>query len=148
MKAQILISLFLFNFLLACAQTNKADSEIEIETITDCDFGFDENDSTVVFADPITYPSFSIPYDSIQRFIKQNLNWNQEQNTIEGKSFVQFMVDLDGNITDVSIIKGLCDSCDSAAIEVVRKLPKMIPGKDENGQPMKTKMVMPIIFKL
>jgi protein TonB len=66
---------------------------------------------------------------------------------IEGKVFVEFVVDKDGSITDVKAIKGIGAGCDEEAIRVIQEAPKWKPGK-QRGRPVKVRMILPITFKL
>lgn len=66
---------------------------------------------------------------------------------IEGKVFVQFVVDKDGSLSDVQAIKGIGAGCDEEAVRVVKSAPKWKPGK-QRGQPVRVRMVLPITFKL
>jgi len=66
---------------------------------------------------------------------------------IEGKVFVQFIIDKEGNISDVKVVKGIHEDCDKEAIRVLEKAPKWKPGK-QRGVPVKVKMSLPISFKL
>jgi len=66
---------------------------------------------------------------------------------IEGKVFVEFVVDKDGTITDVKAIKGIGAGCDEEAIRVIQSSPKWNPGK-QRGRPVKVRMILPITFKL
>ncbi|MGB3589776.1 MAG: energy transducer TonB [Tunicatimonas sp.] len=66
---------------------------------------------------------------------------------IEGKVFVQFVVNTDGSLTDVQAIKGIGAGCDAEAIRVVKSHPKWQPGK-QRGKPVRVRMVIPITFKL
>jgi protein TonB len=66
---------------------------------------------------------------------------------IEGKVFVQFVVDKDGNLTDVKAVKGIGAGCDEEAVRVIKSAPKWKPGK-QRGRPVKVRMILPITFKL
>jgi len=66
---------------------------------------------------------------------------------IEGRVFVEFVVDKDGSITDVKAIKGIGAGCDEEAIRVIQAAPKWNPGK-QRGRPVKVRMILPITFKL
>ena len=66
---------------------------------------------------------------------------------IEGKVFVQFVVDKDGSITEVKAIKGIEAGCDDEAVRVLENSPVWIPGR-QNGQPVKVRMILPITFKI
>lgn len=82
-------------------------------------------------------------------FVRKNLKYPSQARRmgIEGKVFVQFVVDKDGTITDVQAIKGIGAGCDEEAIRVLSKHPKWKPGK-QRGRPVRVRMVIPITFKL
>jgi len=66
---------------------------------------------------------------------------------IEGKVFVEFVIERDGTITDVKAIKGIGAGCDEEAVRVVQSAPKWKAGK-QRGKPVRQRMVLPIAFKL
>jgi periplasmic protein TonB len=66
---------------------------------------------------------------------------------IEGKVFVEFVINRDGSITDVKAIKGIGAGCDEEAVRVVQAAPAWNPGK-QRGKPVRQRYVVPIIFKL
>ena len=66
---------------------------------------------------------------------------------IEGKVFVEFVIERDGTITDVKAIKGIGAGCDEEAVRVLQSAPKWKPGK-QRGKPVRQRMVLPIAFKL
>lgn len=66
---------------------------------------------------------------------------------VEGRVFVEFVVNRDGSIVDVKSIKGIGAGCDEEAVRVVQSAPAWKPGK-QRGKPVRQKMVIPIIFKL
>jgi periplasmic protein TonB len=66
---------------------------------------------------------------------------------IEGRVFVEFVIEKDGSITDVKSIKGIGAGCDEEAERILKSAPKWKPGK-QRGKPVRQKMVLPIMFKL
>jgi len=66
---------------------------------------------------------------------------------IEGKVFVQFVVDKDGTLTEVQAVKGIGAGCDEEAVRVIEGAPKWNPGK-QRGRAVKVRMILPITFKL
>lgn len=66
---------------------------------------------------------------------------------VEGKVYVQFVVEKDGTLTDIKIVKGIGAGCDEEAERVVKEAKKWKPGK-QRGRPVRQRMVIPIIFKL
>jgi protein TonB len=66
---------------------------------------------------------------------------------VEGKVFVEFVIERDGSITDVKAIKGIGAGCDEEAVRVLKGSPKWKAGK-QRGKPVRQRMVLPIAFKL
>ncbi len=66
---------------------------------------------------------------------------------VEGKVFIQFVIDKDGSVTNPSLLKGIGAGCDEEAIRVMKKAPRWIPGK-QRGKPVKVRMIIPIHFVL
>ena len=66
---------------------------------------------------------------------------------VEGKVFVEFVIERDGSITDVKAIKGIGAGCDEEAVRVLKTAPKWKAGK-QRGKPVRQRMVLPIAFKL
>lgn len=66
---------------------------------------------------------------------------------VEGRVYVQFVIEKDGRISDVKAIRGIGAGCDEEAVRVVEGAPKWKPGK-QRGRPVKQRIVLPINFKL
>lgn len=66
---------------------------------------------------------------------------------LEGKVFIQFVINKDGALADIKVIKGLGMGCDEEAIRLVSISPKWNPGT-QRGKPVKQRYTLPIIFKL
>lgn len=65
---------------------------------------------------------------------------------IEGRVFVQFIVDEDGNVQDPQVLRGVHKLLDEAAVEAVRQM-QFEPGK-QRGKPVKVQMSLPVTFRL
>jgi TonB family protein len=66
---------------------------------------------------------------------------------IEGKVFVEFVVEKDGSLSQVKALKGIGAGCDAEAVRVVQNAPHFNPGT-QRGKPVRVKMTLPVIFKL
>ncbi|MCK5210145.1 MAG: energy transducer TonB [Cyclobacteriaceae bacterium] len=66
---------------------------------------------------------------------------------IEGRVFVNFVVEKDGSLTDIRVVKGIGGGCDEEAIRVISQAPKWNPGK-QRGRAVRVRMVMPLLFKI
>jgi len=70
-----------------------------------------------------------------------------EENGIQGRVVLRFVVEKDGSISQVEVIKSVDPSLDKEAIRVTKSIPHWIPGK-QNGQPVRVKFTLPVTFKL
>lgn len=70
-----------------------------------------------------------------------------EKKKVEGKVFVTFVVDTDGSITDVTLMKKVFPSLDAEAMRVISAMPKWVPGK-QRGQVVRVRFTVPIMFRL
>ncbi len=61
---------------------------------------------------------------------------------------VGFTIDVDGSITNVKVIDGEHEALDKKAVEIVESMPKWVPGKTEDGKPIKVDFAIPIRFNL
>jgi len=85
----------------------------------------------------------------MQKFIAENLKYPivAQESGIQGRITVRFIVTKTGEISDVTIIRGIDPSCDKEAIRLVKAMPKWIPGK-QNGQNVPVYFTLPIVFRL
>jgi len=83
------------------------------------------------------------------QFVQKNLKYPAQARRmgIEGKVFVQFVVDKNGQLTEVTAVKGIGAGCDEEAVRVIEGAPKWKPGK-QRGRAVKVRMILPITFKL
>lgn len=92
------------------------------------------------------YPGGEI---ALKAFINQNLQYPKQavEMSISGRVFVSFMVEEDGTIRNIKVIRGLGGGCDDEAIRIIKLMPKWIPGR-QNGHSVKSNFTLPIIFNL
>ena len=94
-------------------------------------------------------PSFPGGEVKLVEYIAKNLNYPQEaiEKGIEGRVFVGFIIDVDGSVTDVVLLRGNGGGCDEEAIRVIKSLPKWRPAK-QNGVFSRVSYQIPVNFKL
>jgi TonB family protein len=87
--------------------------------------------------------------DGLGKFISENLVYPEEARTkgIQGKVFVQFIVNEDGSISDPTIKRGIDTQLDNAALAVVKAMPNWNPGK-QKGKAIRQQFVLPVNFAL
>ena len=82
-------------------------------------------------------------------FIGKNLKYPRlaRQLDIEGKVTLTFIIERDGSLSDIEVIKGIGGGCDEEAVRVLAMSPKWNPGK-QRGVPVRVRMTLPVVFKL
>lgn len=87
--------------------------------------------------------------DAFRVYIQQNLRYPviAQENGISGRVYVSFVVDRDGSITNVQVVRGVDPSLDREAVRVVKSSPKWTPGK-QRGRPVRVSFTFPIVFQL
>ena len=68
------------------------------------------------------------------------------ENQIKGRLFIAFVVEKDGSISNLEVLKSLGYGCDEEAIRLFKEMPKWSPGLID-GKPVRQKFVQPILFK-
>ena len=107
-------------------------------------------DKDGVYTKPEVMPAYPGSNDALSSYINTNLVYPEQaiDNNVEGTVHVQFVVDKNGNISDVKTVGNkLGYGLDEEAVTVVSKLPKWTPGK-VNGKNVKTRLTIPITYKL
>ncbi|MEO5584037.1 MAG: TonB family protein, partial [Flavobacteriales bacterium] len=66
---------------------------------------------------------------------------------IQGKVYIEFVVDKDGSVEDVKVRRGVSPGLDKEALRAVKSMPKWSPGK-MNGKAVKCRFTIPVDFKL
>lgn len=94
-------------------------------------------------------PAFPGGIGAFNQFVVNNMHYprNARSMGIEGKVFVEAIVGKDGKLTDLKVLKGVGGGCDEEALRVVGLSPSWKPGR-QRGNPVRTRMVIPIVFKL
>lgn len=94
-------------------------------------------------------PSFPSNGNGINIYLASNMRYpkDAEKQGIEGRVVVTFVVEKDGSITNVEIIRNAHPSLDKEAKRIIEGMPNWNPGKID-GKPVRTKFTLPITFKL
>ena len=108
-----------------------------------------EKEDTPVFFIVEEMPDFPGGQLALRKFIAQAIKYPviAQENGIQGKVFVNFVVAKDGTVTNAKIARGVDPSLDKEALRVVNSLPKWKPGK-QGGKPVRVSYTVPINFVL
>ena len=140
------------------------DNEAEVETT---DFNSeDDADARVEIQAPIAppeeeeeeqvihirvekMPEFPGGQEALNRYLVRNIKYPllAQENGIQGRVVCQFVVNSDGSIVVISVVRGVEESLDKEAIRVIKSMPKWTPGR-QGGKSVRVKYTLPIRFKL
>jgi len=117
------------------------------EDIFSTDFGTGADDS-FMFVESM--PSFlGGDISKFQVWVRKRTNYPQEaiDNKINGTVILTFVVEKDGSVIEVTVLKGVHPVLDNEALKVISESPKWSPGK-QRGQPVRIRYIIPINFSL
>jgi protein TonB len=108
-----------------------------------------KEEETKVFDVVEQMPSFPGGPAALMQYLSSNIKYPvvAEENGVQGRVVCTFVVEKDGSITDVRVIKSVDPSLDKEAMRVVKSMPKWIPGK-QNGSAVRVKYTVPVTFRL
>ncbi len=106
-------------------------------------------DDTYVYQIIEQMPEFPGGNEKLMEFVLSNSHYPQEakEKGVQGRVHVNFVVDTDGSISDVKVLKGVGGGCDEEAVRVVKSMPKWQPGR-HRGKVVKVSYTLPFDFKL
>lgn len=106
-------------------------------------------EETKVFDVVEVMPQFPGGPSALFEYLSKNIKYPvvAEENGVQGRVIVTFVVERDGSITDVQVVKSVDPSLDKEAKRVVSSMPNWIPGK-QNGSAVRVKYTVPVTFKL
>jgi len=87
--------------------------------------------------------------NKFSKWVSKNINYPEvaKENGTEGRVVLNFVVDAEGNVQDVTVLKGVDEALDAEAVRVVSSSPAWTPGK-QNGTPTKVSYTFPVVFSL
>ncbi len=94
-------------------------------------------------------PDFPGGPAAMMKYIASNIKYPRvaTQQGLEGRVIVTFVINAQGEVSNVEVVKGIGGGCDEEAIRVIKSLPKWKPGK-QNGRAVSVKFTVPIKFAL
>ena len=111
------------------------------------DIATSEEDTVYQIVDEM--PKFPGGEQAMFKFISENVKYPQEakDKNISGRVFVNFVVEKDGSVDEVKVLRSIGGGCDEEAVRVVKSMPKWTPGK-QKGKPVRVSYIIPFVFKL
>ncbi len=127
----------------------EADMNTEVEEYIPVDMEDEEVEEAEIFTVVESMPKFPGGPAAMMQYLGKNIEYPQmaRESGIFGRVFVTFVVETDGSVTDIKVLRGIGGGCDEEAIRVVTNMPKWIPGK-QRGKPVRVQFNLPIKFTL
>lgn len=127
------------------------EDKVEIEE-TYIEKAVQEEDEVVeqeIFTIVEEQPSFPGGEAALFEYLKKNIVYPTiaKESGIQGTVFVQFVVEPDGSVSNVKVLRGIGGGCDEEAVRVVKSMPRWNPGK-QRGKPVRVYFNLPIRFVL
>ena len=94
-------------------------------------------------------PEFPGGMQALMAYLSKNIKYPSvaQDNGIQGRVLVSFVVNKDGSIVDPEVIKSVDAALDKEAMRVIKAMPKWNPGK-QRGKPVRVKYTVPVLFRL
>ena len=94
-------------------------------------------------------PSYPGGEQKLMEYVAKNIKYPQiaRETGIQGRVYVNFVVEPDGSVSNVSVLRGIGGGCDEEAMRVVKNMPKWKPGK-QRGKAVRVQYMLPVNFKL
>ena len=126
------------------------DKDVEVVIAPPVEAPVEEEEEEVIFVVVETMPEFPGGPQEMMKFIGTNIKYPviAQENGIQGRVICQFVVEKDGKVTDIQVVRSSGDaSLDKEAVRVINSMPKWKPGK-QRGKPVRVKYTIPVNFRL
>ncbi|MFV0555381.1 MAG: energy transducer TonB [Mangrovibacterium sp.] len=137
----------------------ELEEELELESIEDNNApidiapifqqGTEATTDSEIFIVVEQMPEFPGGVNAMRAYLAKNVKYPVValENGLQGTVYISFVVNQDGSIVDVTVLRGVDSSLDKEAVRVVQSMPKWKPGK-QGGKPVRVSYQVPISFKL
>src|SRR5690606_17454420 len=123
--------------------------EMETKTVNTAKKEESNKTAEKIYTSPEKMPRFSKGAAAFVQYLNENLNYPEKarERGITGRVLLNFIVEKDGEISNISVIQGIGGGCDEEAVAVMAKAPKWLPG-EQNGEKVRVQCTIPITFAL
>lgn len=112
-------------------------------------FVLDEKDSDTIYKVVEIMPEFPGGKENLMKYLAENINYPEKakEDGVKGRVFISFVVEKDGAVGGVKLLRGIGSGCDIEAMRVIKSMPNWKPGLSE-GKPVRVQYNLPIKFQL
>lgn len=128
LKVALMMLVLLFSFMTSTAQTKKNNMVYDVVEVM---------------------PQFPGGQTAMLKYIMENIKYPKQimEEGIQGRVTVSFIVEKDGRVSNVRLLRSVQPLLDKEAVRVVKSMPKWSPGK-QKGKPVRVRFNLPVMFKL
>ena len=126
------------------------DKDVEVVIAPPVEAPVEEEEEEVIFVVVESMPEFPGGAQAMMKYVAENIKYPviAQENGIQGRVICQFVVNKDGSIVDVVVVRSSGEpSLDKEALRVINSMPKWKPGK-QRGKPVRVKYTVPVNFRL
>ena len=122
---------------------------MEIEEYVPIEVEEEEVEEQEIFIIVENQPEFPGGEQALYKFIRDNVKYPSlaRETGIEGTVYIQFVVEPDGRVSNVKVVRSVGGGCDEEAVRVVKAMPKWKPGS-QRGKNVRVSFTLPIKFSL
>jgi len=146
-------------------QIEVVDDDVEVDDDIELDADADENTVVEEYIPPAeeeeeveeqqiftvveSMPEFPGGMAALMKYLAENIKYPSlaKESGIQGRVFINFVVEPDGSISNVKVLRGIGGGCDEEAVRVVENMPKWKPGM-QRGKPVRVSYNLPVKFTL
>ncbi len=127
----------------------EVDQTEVIEEYVPVEVEEEEVSETEVFTIVEEMPAYPGGDAKLYEYLGKNIKYPQiaRESGIQGRVFVNFVVEPDGSVSNVKVMRGIGGGCDEEAVRVIKTMPKWKPGK-QRGKAVRVTYTIPVVFKL
>lgn len=125
------------------------DKDVEVVIQAPVEIQEEEPEDEPIFVIVENKPEYPGGDAALMKYISENIKYPviAQENGIQGRVICQFVVNKDGSIVDITVVRGVDPSLDKEAVRVIKSMPTWKPGK-QRGKAVRVKYTLPIVFRL
>ncbi len=148
----------------AVTQIKIVSNDVKINDNVDIDVSASQNTAVANYTPPVEdedvqqqqifvvvedMPHFPGGEAALMNYLAKHIQYPDlaKESGIQGRVFIHFVVEPDGTIDHVKVLRGIGGGCDQEAVRVVKSMPKWVPGK-QRGKPVRVSFNLPVKFTL
>ena len=134
---------------LSSLEDDQSRAQAEIYTPPPPPKPVEEEATEEIFVVVEQQPEFPGGTSALMKFLGDNIKYPviAQENGIQGRVITNFVVERDGSISDVQVVRGQDPSLDREAVRVIKTMPRWKPGQ-QRGKPVRVRFTLPVVFRL